>query len=162
MLKLVQHFSVKSQRRTKKNFMLGISIFLYAQRKFSLIASPLIKFLHLKFIFRSRRKINILTSISNPCGVLNYIICGTAWMEASHLSTTRMTVFRRYIKQPTLTIYFSRTSQGHNALPRPGLEPGSSDSEPSALTTGPLGVPAIQLTTHVKSGTLCGRTVVRS
>ena len=94
--------------------------------------------------------------------MLNYIICGTAWMEVSHLSTTRITVFRRYIKQPTLTIYFSRTSQGHNALPRPGLEPGSSDSEPSALTTGPLGVPAIQLTTHVKSGTLCGRTVVRS
>ena len=134
MLKLVQHFSGKSQRRTKKNFMLGISIFLYAQRKFSLIASPLIKFLHLKFIFRSRRKINILTSISNPCGVLNYIICGTAWMEASHLSTTGITVFRRYIKQP----FFSRTSQGHNALSRPGLEPGSSDLDPSALTTGPL------------------------
>ena len=35
-------------------------------------------------------------------------------------------------------IFFSRTSQGHNALPRPGLEPGSSDSEPSALTTGLL------------------------
>ena len=34
--------------------------------------------------------------------------------------------------------FFSRTSQGHNALPRPGLEPGSSDSEPSALTTGLL------------------------
>ena len=33
---------------------------------------------------------------------------------------------------------FSRTSQGHNALPRPGLEPGLSDSEPSALTTGLL------------------------
>ena len=32
-------------------------------------------------------------------------------------------------------IFFSRTSQGHNAVPRPGLEPGSSDSEPSALTT---------------------------
>ena len=32
--------------------------------------------------------------------------------------------------------FFSRTSQGHNALPRLGLEPGSSDSEPSALTTG--------------------------
>ncbi|RMX58365.1 hypothetical protein pdam_00012522 [Pocillopora damicornis] len=28
--------------------------------------------------------------------------------------------------------------EGHNALPRPGLEPGSSDSEPSALTTGLL------------------------
>ena len=35
-------------------------------------------------------------------------------------------------------IFFSRMSQGHNALPRPGLEPGSSDSEPSALTTGLL------------------------
>ena len=34
--------------------------------------------------------------------------------------------------------FLSRTSQGHNALPRPGLEPGSSDSEPSALTTGLL------------------------
>ena len=34
--------------------------------------------------------------------------------------------------------FFSRTSQGHNALPRPGLEPESSDSEPSALTTGLL------------------------
>ena len=35
-------------------------------------------------------------------------------------------------------IFFSRTSQGHNALPQPGLEPGSSNSEPSALTTGLL------------------------
>ena len=35
-------------------------------------------------------------------------------------------------------ICFSRTSQGHNALPRPGLELGSSDSELSALTTGLL------------------------
>ena len=35
-------------------------------------------------------------------------------------------------------IFFSRTSQGHNALPRPGLGPGSSDSEPSALITGLL------------------------
>ena len=29
-------------------------------------------------------------------------------------------------------------SQGHNTLPQPGLEPKSSDSEPSALTTGLL------------------------
>ena len=35
-------------------------------------------------------------------------------------------------------IFFSHMSQGHNALPQPGLEPGSSDSEPSALTTGLL------------------------
>ena len=35
-------------------------------------------------------------------------------------------------------IFLSCTSQGHNALPRPGLKPGLSDSEPSALTTGPL------------------------
>ena len=34
--------------------------------------------------------------------------------------------------------FFFRTSRGHNALPRLGLEPGSSDSEPSALTTGLL------------------------
>ena len=34
--------------------------------------------------------------------------------------------------------FFPRTSQGLNALSRPGLEPGSSDSEPSALTTGLL------------------------
>ena len=34
--------------------------------------------------------------------------------------------------------FFSCTSQGHNALPRPGLEPRSSDLEPSALTTGLL------------------------
>ena len=34
--------------------------------------------------------------------------------------------------------FFSRTSRGHNALPRLGLEPGLSDSEPSALTTGLL------------------------
>ena len=61
--------------------------------------------------------------------------------------------------------FFFRTSQGHNALPRPGLESGSSDSEPSALTTGQscgVDVPAVQLTTHVKSSTLYGRTVVRS
>ena len=36
--------------------------------------------------------------------------------------------------------FFPRTSQGHNALSWPGLEPGSSDSEPSALTTGLLDV----------------------
>ena len=35
-------------------------------------------------------------------------------------------------------IFFPHTSQGHNALPLPGLEPRSSDSEPSALTTGLL------------------------
>ena len=35
-------------------------------------------------------------------------------------------------------IFFPHTSQGHNALPMPGLEPRSSDSEPSALTTGLL------------------------
>ena len=34
--------------------------------------------------------------------------------------------------------FFSCTSQGHNALPRPGLKPGSSDSEPNALTTALL------------------------
>ena len=34
--------------------------------------------------------------------------------------------------------FFSCTSQGHNTLPRPGLETESSDSEPSALTTGLL------------------------
>ena len=60
---------------------------------------------------------------------------------------------------------FFCTSQGHNALPQPGLEPGSSDSEPSALTTGLLEkavalAPAVQLTTHVESSTLYGRTVV--
>ena len=57
--------------------------------------------------------------------------------------------------------FLSRTSRGHNVLPRLGLEPGSSDSEPSALTTGQsrgVGVPAVQLTTHVKSSTLYGRT----
>ena len=62
-------------------------------------------------------------------------------------------------------IFFSRTPQGHNALPGPGPEPGSSDSEPSALTTEQslgVGLPAVQLTTHVKSSTLYGRTVERS
>ena len=34
--------------------------------------------------------------------------------------------------------FFPRTSQGHNALLWPGLEPGLSDLEPSALTTGLL------------------------
>ena len=34
--------------------------------------------------------------------------------------------------------FFPRTSQGHNALPRPGLELRLSDSELSALTTGLL------------------------
>ena len=38
-------------------------------------------------------------------------------------------------------IFFPRASQGHNALPRPGIEPTSSDSEPSALTTGLLTKP---------------------
>ena len=33
-------------------------------------------------------------------------------------------------------IFFFRTSQGQNDLPRPGLEPRSSDSKPSAPTTG--------------------------
>ena len=32
--------------------------------------------------------------------------------------------------------FFSCMSQGHNALPWPGLEPGLFDSEPGALTTG--------------------------
>ena len=35
-------------------------------------------------------------------------------------------------------LFFFRTSRGHNALPRLGLEPGLSDSKPSALTTGLL------------------------
>ena len=36
-------------------------------------------------------------------------------------------------------IFFSHTSQGHNTLPRPGLEePGLSNSEPSTLNTGLL------------------------
>ena len=68
-----------------------------------------------------------------------------------------------------LAFFFSCTSQGHNALPRPGLEPRLSDSEPSALTTGwtteqshGIGVPAVQLTMHVKSSTLYGHTVVQS
>ena len=30
-------------------------------------------------------------------------------------------------------MFFSRTSQGQNPLPRPGLEPGSSDSEPGTI-----------------------------
>ena len=50
-----------------------------------------------------------------------------------------------------------------NTLPRPGLEPQLSDSEPSALTTGQscgVGVPAVQLTMHVKSSTLYGRMVI--
>ena len=65
-------------------------------------------------------------------------------------------------------IFFSCMSQGHNALPRPGLEPRLSNSEPSALTTGwtteqshGIGVPAVQLTMHVKSSTLYGHTVVQ-
>ena len=37
-----------------------------------------------------------------------------------------------------LAFFFSHPSQGHNALPWPGLEPGSSNSQPSALTTGLL------------------------
>ena len=37
-----------------------------------------------------------------------------------------------------LTFFFPRMSQGHNTLTRPGLEPGLSNSEPSALTTGLL------------------------
>ena len=56
-------------------------------------------------------------------------------------------------------------SQGHNTLPWPGLELGSSDSEPSALTTGQsrgIGVPTIQLTMHVKSSTLYSPTVIQS
>ena len=39
-----------------------------------------------------------------------------------------------------LAIFFSCTSQGHNALSRPGLESGLSNSEPSALTTGLLDI----------------------
>ena len=48
-------------------------------------------------------------------------------------------------------------------MPRPGLEPGSSDSQLGALTTEQsrgVGVPAVKLTTHVKSSTSYGRTVV--
>ena len=56
-------------------------------------------------------------------------------------------------------------SQEHNALSWPGLEPRSSDLEPSALTTGQshgIGMPVVQLTTHVKSSILYGCTVVWS
>ena len=60
--------------------------------------------------------------------------------------------------------FFSHMSQGHNALLWPGLEPGLSDLEPSALTIGLLnkarGMPAVQLTAHVKSSTLYSRTVI--
>ena len=49
-------------------------------------------------------------------------------------------------------------SQGHNALPRPGLEPGSSDSEPSALTTGPLDHWTTGPLDHWTTGQLYGRT----
>ena len=62
-------------------------------------------------------------------------------------------------------IFFLCMSQGHNSLPWPGLELRSSDLEPSALITGQsrgIGVPAIQLTTHVKSSTSYSRTVIRS
>ena len=62
-------------------------------------------------------------------------------------------------------IFFLCMSQGHHTLPWPGLEPGSSDSEPSALTTGQsrgVGMPTIQLTMHVKSSTLYSRTVIQS
>ena len=68
-----------------------------------------------------------------------------------------------------LAFFFPCTFQGHNALPQPGLEPRLSDPEPSALTTGwtteqsyGIGVPAVQLTMHVKSSTLYGHTVVQS
>ena len=37
-----------------------------------------------------------------------------------------------------LAFFFSHTSPGHNAFHWPGLEPGSSNSKPSALTTGLL------------------------
>ena len=37
-----------------------------------------------------------------------------------------------------LAFFFSHMSQGHNTLPQPGLEPGLSNLEPSALTTGLL------------------------
>ena len=53
--------------------------------------------------------------------------------------------------------FFFCLSPGHNTLPQPGIEPGFSNSEPSALTTGQscsIGVPVVQLITHVKSSTL--------
>ena len=58
--------------------------------------------------------------------------------------------------------FFPRASQGLNALSRPGLDPGSSDSEPSALTTGLLNKTVAFLTTPVKSSILYGRTVIRA
>ena len=52
----------------------------------------------------------------------------------------RISLYNNIQIQPSLkaelAFFFSRTSQGQNALPRPGLEPGSSDSKPSALTIG--------------------------
>ena len=60
-------------------------------------------------------------------------------------------------------------SQGHNTLPRLGLEPGLSASEPWQCTdhwtteqSCGVGVPTVQLTMHIKSSTLYGRTVVQS
>ena len=63
--------------------------------------------------------------------------------------------------------FFFRMSQGHNALPQPGLEPrvvqlGAQCTD--HWTTGQgrgIGVPAVQLTTHVKSSTLYGYTVIQ-
>ena len=70
---------------------------------------------------------NLLGSLS---GLINFLVI------INEVFQLLVNVTQPFKAEPAF--FFSRTSQGHNTLPRPGLEPRSSDSEPSALTTGLL------------------------
>ena len=60
------------------------------------------------------------------------------WIKQQYVKVGSLAKVLKISLKAELAFCFSRTSQGHNALPRPGLEPVSSNSEPSALTTGLL------------------------
>ena len=77
---------------------------------------------------------NLLVSLS---GLINFLVIINEVFQLLVNVTQLFTKLPLDLAKPKsrARIFFSRTSQGHNALPRPGLGPGSSDSEPSALTT---------------------------
>ena len=80
---------------------------------------------------------NLLVSLS---GLINFLVIINEVFQLLVNVTQLFTKLPLDLAKPKsrARIFFSRTSQGHNALPRPGLEPRSSNSEPSALTTGLL------------------------
>ena len=70
--------------------------------------------------------------------LLTYDRLADSWSEFFQMPITELIIYRFSLAQKWSSHFFPCMSQGHNALPQPGLEPSSSNSEPSALTTGLL------------------------